>query len=391
MTANPLGSRPVSCAVVATFSALSMTDLARFRAVCQKWIDEIENIWDRLDQADIADELELTGFVNSQKQAVVDREILHQSGFELLRLVGTWCTHLRFLKMDIFLSPRHVLLLRACTTDPIALHLNFNGPWAHSELDGSSLPSLSQWILEEWRNMRIVELVFYAAVPPDFENVLAGITSTCLSLEHLHISVQMDEDDEARCFSMQLRQACATALTKLLQIVSLRSLSLELHFPDLAAVPLSAPGSLARIKLCGTQDHHHVSGFLMRFLPHAMSLRHLQVYVGGAISEIFDVLCGHCEMLETMVFEDCQFEDLSNFPHQRLAETDDDSNLRCLPNLRLLQFGNCPQALTDVIHSEILIARPNLLVEVGGHTTTDMNSVIDRIWSKPVRNIEGLA
>ena len=99
--------------------------------------------------------------------------------------------------MDTFFSPLHVPLLRHCTTDPIALHLNFAGPWARSEID---VPSLLQWILEEWINMRVVELVFYESVPPDFQDVLAGITSTCLSLGHLHIDVQMGEDDEARYF-----------------------------------------------------------------------------------------------------------------------------------------------------------------------------------------------
>ena len=50
--------------------------------------------------------------------------------------------------------------------------------------------------------MRVVELCFYGTgtVPPDFDDVLAGITSTCLELRLLHISVDMDEDEEAGVF-----------------------------------------------------------------------------------------------------------------------------------------------------------------------------------------------
>ena len=97
--------------------------------------------------------------------------------------------------------------LRRCTIDPIALHVNFVGSWAQSSPYLSFL-SLSHWIVEGWRNVRVVELFCYGSVPPDFEDVLAGIASICRELEHLEIRVDMIKDDEARCFSMQVRQAC---------------------------------------------------------------------------------------------------------------------------------------------------------------------------------------
>ena len=237
-----------------------------------------------------------------------------------------------------------------------------------------------------------------------------GITSTCRNLEHLNIGVDM-QHQQARCFSMQLQQACVTALTNLLQMVSLRSLSLTLPFSDLAAVPLSALENLTRIRLLGTRDHSHVSRFLVRFFPHAMSLQHLEVYVAGPIREIIHVLCDHCKTLETLCFENSQREfgrDIRTAQclFRKLANRDDDENLRRLPNLRLLQFGDCPEGIECWMHQlwfmALFIGRPHLHLQVGAYMVhgtglfrgrtpgrDGRNPVIDRIWWKPVMNIQG--
>ena len=76
-----------------------------------------------LRKVDIADELELTGFVNTEKQLLKDSAIVAQRGADLLEFVFMRCKHLRFLKLDVFLLSEKVDMLRECTSDPIALHL----------------------------------------------------------------------------------------------------------------------------------------------------------------------------------------------------------------------------------------------------------------------------
>ena len=105
-----------------------MSDLVRLRVVCDWVKDDIDCFLEVLRKVDIADELELTGFVSTEKQLLKDSAIVAQRGADLLAFVFMRCKHLRFVKLDVFLLPEKVDMLRECTSDPIALHLKFAGP-----------------------------------------------------------------------------------------------------------------------------------------------------------------------------------------------------------------------------------------------------------------------